>query len=100
MTDDIGHTCIFHIRLSDLNFTGIMSMQGAFNTYITSMDDIYLLAENQYLLERPVCLAAENPELFEKALRVFNGIALYDGTWELDEEHLERFYRRYGLVSL
>ena len=73
---------------------------GAIKLEITSMDDIYLLAENQYLLERPVCLAAENPELFEKALRVFNGIALYDGTWELDEEHLERFYRRYGLVSL
>lgn len=73
---------------------------GAIKLEITSMDDIYLLAENQYLLERPVCLAAENSELFEKALRVFNGIALYDGTWELDEEHLERFYRCYGLVSL
>lgn len=73
---------------------------GAVKLEITSTEDIYLLAENQYLLERPVCLAAENPVLFEKALRVFNGIALYDGTWELDEEHLERFYCRYGLVSL
>lgn len=73
---------------------------GAIKLEITSAEDIDLLAANQYLLERPVCLAAENPVLFEKALRVFNGIALYDGTWELDSEHLDLFMRRYGLVSL
>ncbi|MDO5548632.1 MAG: hypothetical protein Q4F79_09130 [Eubacteriales bacterium] len=73
---------------------------GAIKLEITSLEDIYLLAENQYLLERPVCLAAENPVLFEKALRVFNGIALYDGTWELDSEHLDMFTRHYGLISL
>ena len=73
---------------------------GALKLEITSPEDIYLLAENQYLLERPVCLAAENPDLFEKALRVFNGIALYDGTWELAPEILEDFRRHYGLVAL
>lgn len=73
---------------------------GALKLEITSDEDIYLLAENQYLLERPVCLAAENPILFEKALRVFNGIALYDGTWELEPEILEEFRRHYGLVAL
>lgn len=73
---------------------------GAIKIEIESMEDIYLLLENQYLFERPVCLAAENPLLFEKALRVFNGIALYDGTWELDEDILEEFCHRYGLVAL
>jgi hypothetical protein len=73
---------------------------GAIKLEITSMEDISLLAENQYLLERPVCLAAENPVLFEKALRVFNGIALYDGTWKLDSKHLDAFSHQYGLVSL
>lgn len=73
---------------------------GAVKLEISSIEDIYLLAENQYLLERPVCLAAENPELFRKALRVLNGIALYDGTWELDAEVLEEFQRHYGLVAL
>ncbi len=73
---------------------------GALKLEISSTEDIYLLAENQYLLERPVCLAAENPVLFRKALRVLNGIALYDGTWELDPDVLEEFHRHYGLVSL
>ena len=36
----------------------------------------------------------------EEALRVFDGIALYDGTWELDEDTLEYFRRHYGMVSL
>lgn len=73
---------------------------GAIKIEISSTEDIYLLAENQYLLERPVCLAAENPVLFEKALRIFNGIALYDHTWEIDEDVLDDFCRRYGLVVL
>jgi len=59
-----------------------------------------LLAENQVMLNRPVCLEAEDPELLEEALRVFDGIALYDGTWELDEDTLEYFCRHYGMVSL
>ena len=52
------------------------------------------------MLNRPVCLEAEDPELLEEALRVFDGIALYDGTWELDENTLEYFCRHYGMVSL
>ena len=38
--------------------------------------------------------------VLEEALRVFDGIALYDGTWELDEDTLEYFCRHYGMVSL
>ena len=52
------------------------------------------------MLERPVCLEAENPELLEQALRVFDGIALYDGTWELDEDIFDYFRQHYGLVAL
>ena len=41
-----------------------------------------------------------NPELLEQALRVFDGIALYDGTWELDEDIFDYFRQHYGLVAL
>lgn len=73
---------------------------GAWKLEISTPYDVHLLAENQYMLERPVCLEAENPELLEEALRVFDGIALYDGTWELDEDIFDYFRQHYGLVAL
>ncbi|MDO4173875.1 MAG: hypothetical protein Q4D42_03845 [Eubacteriales bacterium] len=73
---------------------------GAWKLEISTPYDVHLLAENQYMLERPVCLEAENPELLEEALRVFDGIALYDGTWELDEDMFDYFRQHYGLVAL
>lgn len=73
---------------------------GAWKLEISTPYDVQLLAENQYMLERPVCLEAENPELLEEALRVFDGIALYDGTWELDEDIFDYFRQHYGLVAL
>lgn len=73
---------------------------GALKLEINTEDDIYLLDEVQYMLGRPVCLAAENPELLEQALRVFDGIALYDGTWDLDSDIFDYFRQHYGLVAL
>lgn len=73
---------------------------GALKLEINTPDDVHLLAEGQYMINRPVCLAAENPELLEEALRVFDGIALYDGTWELDEDTFDYFCQHYGLVAL
>ena len=73
---------------------------GALKLEINTPDDVHLLAEVQYMLNRPVCLAAEDPELLEQALRVFDGIALYDGTWELDSDVFDYFRQHYGLVAL
>lgn len=73
---------------------------GALKLEISTPDDVHLLAEVQYMLNRPVCLAAEDPELLEQALRVFDGIALYDGTWELDSDIFDYFRQHYGLVAL
>ena len=73
---------------------------GALKLEISTAEDVHLLAEGEYMINRPVCLAAENPELLEQALIVFDGIALYDGTWELDAETLEYFRRHYGMVAL
>lgn len=73
---------------------------GALKLEIMTADDVLLLSNYQYMINRPVCLAVENPELFEEALRVFDGIALYDGTWELEEKTLRFFCEHYGLIVL
>lgn len=73
---------------------------GALKLEIHSADDVHLLSEYQYLINRPVCLEVDSPELFEEALRVFDGIALYDGTMELEEKELTYFRDHYGLVFL
>ena len=61
---------------------------------------MYFLAAYQYMLTRAVCISAEDPELMETALRVFDGIAIYDGTWEIDPERLAYFRTKYGLIVL
>ena len=38
--------------------------------------------------------------LLEKGLRVFPGLALYDGTWEQPDEVVHYWERKYGLVRL
>lgn len=50
---------------------------GALKLEISTPYDVHLLAENQVMLKSVrVCLEAEDPELLEEALRVFDGIAL------------------------
>lgn len=58
------------------------------------------LEDDLYMLARPVCLCAETPELLEKALRAFYGLAVYDGTWEQEPEILRYFEQKYGLICL
>lgn len=58
------------------------------------------LEDDLYMLRRPVCLCAETPELLEKALRAFYGLAIYDGTWEQEPEILRYFEQKYGLIRL
>lgn len=73
---------------------------GALKIEINTADDVHLLAEAQVMLERPICLDAADPELMEEALRAFDGIALYDGSCEIEESVLEHFRRHYGMVLL
>ena len=73
---------------------------GAVKLEINSEEDVYFLAAYQYMLTRAVCISAEDPALMETALRVFDGIAIYDGTWEIDPERLAYFRTKYGLIVL
>lgn len=47
-----------------------------------------------------MCLCAESAELLEQGLRVYPGLALYDGTWEQPEDVVHYLEQKYGLIRL
>ena len=71
-----------------------------FPFYILEEDDVALFAENQYVVKDALCITTDVPELLEKALRLYQGRAFWDGTGDLDEAFLEEMRVRYGLVLL
>ena len=73
---------------------------GALKIMILEEDDLDIFAEHQYAVRDALCLWADVPELMEKALRLYQGRAFYDGTGELDEDFLREMTRKYGLVVL
>ena len=73
---------------------------GAIKISILEEDDLDLFAEHQYAIRDALCLWADVPELMEKALRLYQGRAFYDGTGELEEEFLAEMSRKYGLIVL
>ena len=76
------------------------SPQGALKIAILEEDDLYIFAENQYVVKDALCLWSDVPELLEKALRLYQGRAFWDGTGDLEEEFLREMAGRYGLVLL
>ena len=72
----------------------------AFKLVLEEEGDLVTLEEEMYMISRPICLCAEDPALLERALRIYCGLALYDGTWELEEEILSFFEAKYGLIRL
>ncbi|MDO4270852.1 MAG: hypothetical protein Q4C72_08025 [Eubacteriales bacterium] len=73
---------------------------GALKLVLETEDDVIALEECRYMISRPVCLCAESAELLEQGLRVYPGLALYDGTWEQSEEVLHYLEQKYGLIRL
>lgn len=73
---------------------------GALKIAIYEEDDVMVFAENQYAVNKALCLHSDVPELLEQAVRVYNGRAFYDGTGDIENEILERLSRQYGLVIL
>lgn len=71
-----------------------------FKLMLEDEEGVQDLEDDIYMLTRPVCLCAETPELLEKALRAFYGLAIYDGTWEQEPEILKYFEQKYGLICL
>ena len=73
---------------------------GAFKLVLECEDDVIALEKYQYMIARPLCLCAESADLLEQGLRVYAGLALYDGTWEQPEDVLHYLEQKYGLIRL
>ena len=73
---------------------------GALKIVLETEDDVIKLEEFRYMISRPVCLCAESAELLEQGLRVYPGLALYDGTWEQPEDVVHYLEQKYGLIRL
>ncbi len=73
---------------------------GALKLLLETEEDVIALEEHRYMISRPVCLCAESSELLEEGLKVYPGLALYDGTWEQPEEMVRYWEQKYGLIRL
>ncbi len=73
---------------------------GAIKLHLETEEDLMRFEEQVFMLSRPVCLWAEQPEILERALRIYPGLALYDGTWELEPRLIKYFSQKYGMICL
>ena len=98
---DVGETieCTSDL-LEDILMAEEVSPQGALKIAILEEDDLDIFAENQYAVKDALCLFSDVPELLEKALRIYQGRAFWDGTGDLEEAFLRRMADQYGLVLL
>jgi len=74
--------------------------QGALKIAILDEDDLFAFADDQYAIRDALCLSTDVPELLERALRLYQGRAFWDGTEDLEDGFLAEMARRYGLVLL
>lgn len=72
----------------------------ALRLMIPDEDALNVFAAEQYMVTMPLCLCAPNPALMERALESFAGRAIYDGSWPLPRQDLDRFVEKYGLIVL
>ena len=67
-----------------------------FGIEIGSLEDVALFADAQYAIKNPLCIICDDEVLLEKALRAYQGRALYDGG--LSDEELMPLTQKYGLI--
>lgn len=67
-----------------------------FGIEICSAEDAALFADAQYAIKNPLCLICDDAALLEKALRAYQGRALYDGG--LSDDELLPLAEKYGLI--
>ena len=73
---------------------------GGLKIRIRGEDDIDLLEQYQYMINRPVCFCSDSPELLEAALKTYNGRAFFDGTCDIEDIYLKYLQEYYGLIVL
>ena len=98
---DVGETiqCTDHL-MEDILEAEEERPVGALKIEVLDTDDLEIFAREQYAVRDALCLWSDVPELLEKALRLYQGRAFWDGTGDLDEAFLEEMRVRYGLVLL
>lgn len=67
-----------------------------FGIEIKSSEDVSVFADCQYAIKNPLCLFCEDALLLEKALRAYQGRALYEGS--LPDDALLPLVEKYGLI--
>lgn len=67
-----------------------------FSLEIRSSEDIRIFSDVQYCIKNPLCFLCEDAALLEKALRAYQGRALYKGS--LSPETLLPLAKKYGLI--
>lgn len=67
-----------------------------FGIEINSIEDVAVFADAQYAIKNPLCIICDDAVLLEKALRAYQGRALYDGG--LSDEELMPLTEKYGLI--
>ena len=63
---------------------------------IKTIEDAAAFADVQYAIRNPLCLVCDDAKLLEKALRAYQGTAIYSGS--LGEEELLPLAEKYGLI--
>lgn len=63
---------------------------------IRSVEDVAEFSDAQYAVSNPLCIFCDDAELLEKALRAYQGRALYEGT--LSDAELMPLVEKYGLI--
>jgi len=67
-----------------------------FAVEIKSIEDVAAFADVQYCIRNPLCINCNDAALLEKALRAYQGRALYGGT--LSDDELMPFVKKYGII--
>ena len=63
---------------------------------IKTKEDVAAFSDVQYAIRNPLCLLCDDPALLEKALRAYQGTAIYGGA--LGEDVLLPLAEKYGLI--
>lgn len=67
-----------------------------FAVEINGIEDVAVFSDVQYCIKNPLCIISDDVVLLEKALRAYQGRALYDGG--LSDEELMPLVNKYGLI--
>lgn len=63
---------------------------------ITSEDDLIYFEEQQSMIDKALCIVCDDARLLEKALRLYQGRPLYEGS--IAEEELLPLVKKYGVI--